>query len=50
MNAAREQAQFEAQLSEVNGSEQLTGWRLFTLANGVDALLGPKPNTAQQQP
>lgn len=50
MNAAREQAQFEAQLSDVIGSEQLSGWRLFTLAYGVDALLAPMPNQGQQRP
>ena len=50
MNAAREQAQFEAQLSDVIGSEQLSGWRLFTLANGVDALLVPVSDQGQQRP
>ncbi len=50
MNAAREQAQFEAQLSDVMGAEQLSGWRLFTLAHGVDALLAPMPNQGQQRP
>jgi adhesin transport system outer membrane protein len=39
INAAREQAQLEAQIGEVLNTELLTGWRLFTLAHGVDALL-----------
>jgi adhesin transport system outer membrane protein len=41
INAAREQAQIEAQISDVLNTELLTGWRLFTLAHGVDALLAP---------
>ena len=39
INAAREQAQLEAQIGEVLNTELLTGWRVFTLAHGVDALL-----------
>ncbi len=41
MNAAREQAQADAQLADVLGAEQLTGWRLKVLIDGVDALIYP---------
>ena len=39
INAAREQAQLEAQIGDVLNTELLTGWRLLTIANGVDAVL-----------
>ncbi len=39
MNAAREQAQADTQLADVLGAEQLTGWRLKVLTEGVDALI-----------
>ncbi|MDQ8033388.1 MAG: TolC family protein [Bordetella sp.] len=41
MNAAREQAQTDAQLAETIGAEQLTRWRLRVLTQGVDALFQP---------
>ncbi len=41
MNSAREQAQADTQLADVLGVEQLTGWRLKVLTEGVDALLHP---------
>jgi adhesin transport system outer membrane protein len=49
INAAREQAQLEAQIGEVLNTELLTGWRLFTLANGVDALLATSRSLATPQ-
>jgi adhesin transport system outer membrane protein len=39
INAAREQAQLEAQIGDVLNTELLSGWRLFTLVHGVDVLL-----------
>lgn len=54
INAAREQAQMEVLISDVLNSELLTGWRLFTLTRGVDALLAspttPQKATAAPQP
>lgn len=39
MNAARELAQTDAQLSDAIGAELLSSWRLHLLIRGVDALL-----------
>jgi adhesin transport system outer membrane protein len=39
MNAARELAQTDVQLSDAIGAEQLTGWRLVLLSLGVDGVL-----------
>ena len=47
INAAREQAQMEVLMSDVLNTELLTGWRLYTLARGVDALLA-SPTTPQK--
>lgn len=39
MNAAREQTQNDIQLADTMASQQLTGWRLAILTQGVNALL-----------
>ena len=39
MNAAREQAQSDAQLADALGADQLANWRLALLSRGVDAVL-----------
>jgi adhesin transport system outer membrane protein len=49
INAAREQAQLEAQIGDVLNTELLTGWRLFTLAHGIDALLSSSRPLATSQ-
>lgn len=48
MNAAREQAQAEAQLADAQGAQQLTAWRLFVLTYGVDALVAVPASTAKK--
>lgn len=50
INAAREQAQLESQIGDVLNTELLTGWRLFALAHGVDALIaGSRPSPPPQK-
>jgi adhesin transport system outer membrane protein len=39
MNAAREQAQAEAQLADAVGAEIVTRWRLLIITRGIDAVL-----------
>ena len=39
MNAAREQTQNDAQLADAIATQQLTGWRLHLLTQGLDAVL-----------
>lgn len=41
MNAARDQAQTDVQLSDVLGAEQLAGWRLKLYTEGVNAVVRP---------
>ncbi|MEI6762412.1 MAG: TolC family protein [Betaproteobacteria bacterium] len=43
MNAARELAQTETQLAELQATELLLGWRLLAYTRGIDALLETKP-------
>lgn len=40
MNAAREQAQNEAQLADAVGAQQLANWRLAVMSRGLDVVLG----------
>lgn len=49
MNAAREQTQNDIQLADTLASQQLTGWRLSILCQGVDAALA-EPRAAQRPP
>jgi adhesin transport system outer membrane protein len=43
MNAARELAQTETQLAELQATELLLGWRLLAYTRGIDALMETKP-------
>ena len=44
MNAARDQAQADAQLADALGAQYLSAWRLLVLSRGLDALLRPDGN------
>jgi adhesin transport system outer membrane protein len=43
MNAARELAQTETQLAELQATELLLGWRLLAYTRGIDALMETSP-------